>query len=163
MIRKKPYSVFVNLHISSKDCDFLTFFISAQATTSNTACEGVTCGNKGFCVPSTLYNKGYWCECDDGWVGQNCGHPQPTVVCGDTEISITIDQGIVEELSLATEEDYVYFGNSDPHGTQEHAKCSARLENEKFKLKLQAPFFGCGTQVINQVSYKFNACKLQFY
>jgi hypothetical protein len=123
---------------------------NAQATTSNTACEGVTCGNKGFCVPSTLYNKGYWCECDDGWVGQNCGHPQPTVVCGDTEISITIDQGIVEELSLATEEDYVYFGNSDPHGTQEHAKCSARLENEKFKLKLQAPFFGCGTQVINQ-------------
>ena len=73
-------------------CRNLTCLFSAQATTSNTACEGVTCGNKGFCVPSTLYNKGYWCECDDGWVGQNCGHPQPTVVCGDTEISITIDQ-----------------------------------------------------------------------
>ena len=73
-------------------CRNLTCLFTAQATTSNTACEGVTCGNKGFCVPSTLYNKGYWCECDDGWVGQNCGHPQPTVVCGDTEISITIDQ-----------------------------------------------------------------------
>lgn len=123
----------------------------AQGNTDGTnACDGVTCSNKGFCVPSDLYNKGYWCECDEGWVGQNCGHPQPTVVCGDTEISITIDTGIVEELSLATEEDYVYFGNSDPHGTTEHAKCSARLENEKFKLKLSAPFMGCGTQVITQ-------------
>jgi hypothetical protein len=122
----------------------------AQGTTDGqNACDGVTCSNKGFCVPSDLYNKGYWCECDEGWVGQNCGHPQPTVVCGDTEISITIDTGIVEELSLAPEQDYVYFGNSDS-GTTEHAKCSARLENEKFKLKLSAPFMGCGTQVITQ-------------
>jgi len=121
---------------------------SAQETTN--ACDGVTCSNKGFCVPSDLYNKGYWCECDSGWVGQNCGHPQPTVVCGDTEISITIDTGIVEELSLSTEEKFVYFGNSDPIGTNEHDSCSASLENEKFKLKLSAPFLGCGTQVINQ-------------
>ena len=127
---------------------------NAQGTTdnqnTNNACDGISCSNKGFCVPSDLYNKGYWCECDEGWVGQNCGHPQPTVVCGDTEISITIDTGIVKELSLATEADFVYFGNSNPHGTTEHEKCSARLENEKFKLKLSAPFVGCGTQVITQ-------------
>lgn len=121
----------------------------AQSEPVTQACDGVSCSNKGFCVPSDLYNKGYWCECNEGWVGQNCGHPQPTVVCGDTEISITIDTGIVEELSLATEQDFVYFGNSDPTGTKEHSKCSARLENEKFKLKLTAPFMGCGTQVIN--------------
>jgi hypothetical protein len=118
-------------------------------TGDTNACDGVTCSNKGFCVPSDLYNKGYWCECDDGWVGQNCGHPQPTVVCGDSEISITIDTGIVEELNLSTEQKFVYFGNSDQSGTTEEL-CSARLENDKFKLKLAAPFNGCGTTVINQ-------------
>ncbi|CBY20354.1 unnamed protein product [Oikopleura dioica] len=147
----------MNLNVSTN------FFILALAVlqgsvqaNSDNPCDGVTCSNKGFCVPSELYNNGYWCECDEGWVGQNCGHPQPSVVCGDADISITIDTGIVEELNLSTEADFVYFGNSDPQGTsEEHSKCSARLENGKFELKLDAPFLSCGTQVISKENDDF--------
>lgn len=141
---RDPYKVRLKLKFSTAK-SFLA--------NSDNPCDGVTCSNKGFCVPSELYNNGYWCECDEGWVGQNCGHPQPSVVCGDADISITIDTGIVEELNLSTEADFVYFGNSDPQGTsEEHSKCSARLENGKFELKLDAPFLSCGTQVISKVS-----------
>jgi hypothetical protein len=122
----------------------------AQSTSSDDVCDNVTCSNKGFCVPSTLYQAGYWCECDDGWVGQNCGHPQPTVVCGDHEIVITIDSGIVEELKLDLNEEFVYFGNFDnnPENKNENNNCHAELDNDKFKLKLQAPFSSCGTELL---------------
>lgn len=119
--------------------------VNAQST--DDVCEDITCSNKGFCVPSSLYQAGYWCECDDGWVGQNCAHPQPTVVCGDHEIVITIDSGIVEELKLDALEKYVYFGNREDSSDDTGDDCSATKEDDKFKLKLKAPFNGCGTEM----------------
>jgi len=123
--------------------------VNAQSTNDD-VCEDITCSNKGFCVPSSLYQAGYWCECDDGWVGQNCAHPQPTVVCGDHEIVITIDTGIVEELKLDTFEDYVYFGNTESNNDVDNGDdCKATKEDDKFKLKLKAPFNGCGTEMLS--------------
>ena len=125
---------------------------SAQAqetdTTSVDACDGITCNNKGFCVPSDLYQAGYWCECDEGWVGTNCGHPGPTVVCGDDEITITIDSGIVEELKLELNEEFIYFGNTDSSDSPNGDSCQAQLVDDTYKLKLRAPFGGCGTELI---------------
>jgi hypothetical protein len=131
----------------------LAIFGSAQAQNADTAvCDGITCNNKGFCVPSTLYNSGYWCECDDGWVGQTCAHPQPTVVCGDHEITISIDSGIVEELKLELDEKFIYFGNTDSGGNSMDSDdaCQAIFEQDKFKLKLKAPFDGCGTELLSK-------------
>ena len=128
--------------------------ILAQAT-SNDACDGITCNNKGFCVPSDLYQTGYWCECDEGWVGTNCGHPGPTVVCGDDEITITIDSGIVEELKLELNEDFIYFGNTDSQSESPNGdSCQATLVDDTYKLKLRAPFGGCGTELISSVSFQ---------
>ena len=132
----------------------LTIFIAQETdTTSVDACDGITCNNKGFCVPSDLYQAGYWCECDEGWVGTNCGHPGPTVVCGDDEITITIDSGIVEELKLELNEEFIYFGNTDSSDSPNGDSCQAQLVDDTYKLKLRAPFGGCGTELITNVSH----------
>ena len=71
-------------------------------------------------------------------------------MCGDHEIVITIDSGIVEELKLDLNEEFVYFGNFDttPENKNDNNNCHAELDNDKFKLKLQAPFSSCGTELL---------------
>uniref|UniRef100_H2YPU7 ZP domain-containing protein n=1 Tax=Ciona savignyi TaxID=51511 RepID=H2YPU7_CIOSA len=109
------------------------------------ACSGVTCNNKGTCDANPAYTRGYWCECDDGWAGQDCNHPEPTVRCADDRIDVVIDKGLVQELQVDDDARYVYFGKSSA-GQQ----CRATDEGNLYKLSILAPFSNCGTQVIQR-------------
>ena len=74
-------------------------------------------------------------------------------MCGDDEITITIDSGIVEELKLELNEDFIYFGNTDSQSESSNGdSCQATLVDDTYKLKLRAPFGGCGTELISSVS-----------
>lgn len=118
-------------------------------------CDGITCSNKGYCIEDRAYNRGYWCSCDVGWVGQDCSYPQPTVVCGDNKITVSIDKGIVNELQLEDDPSLVYFGNaveaSASDGEQLGGDCRAKeTEEGEYTLTLVQPFTGCGTKIIRQ-------------
>jgi hypothetical protein len=120
-------------------------------------CDGITCSNKGYCIEDRAYNRGYWCSCDVGWVGQDCSYPQPTVVCGDNRITVSIDKGIVNELQLEDDPSLVYFGNAVAAETmteenkQLQGECRAiETEEGEYTLTLVQPFTGCGTKIIRQ-------------
>lgn len=118
-------------------------------------CDGITCSNKGYCIEDLAYNRGYWCSCDVGWVGQDCSYPQPTVVCGDQKITVSIDKGIVNELQLEDDPSLVYFGNAmsassgDEDEVVQDCRAKENQENE-YQLTLVQPFTGCGTKIIRQ-------------
>lgn len=42
-------------------------------------CAEVTCSNKGSCIENSAYSRGYWCECDEGWAGQDCKHRKSAI------------------------------------------------------------------------------------
>jgi hypothetical protein len=111
-------------------------------------CDGVQCSNKGYCIEDKQYNRGYWCSCDPGWVGQDCTYPQPTVQCGDQSIRVSIDKGIVRELQIDDDPKFVYFGQME--AVNNGTTCHAREDDEEYVLEIQAPFTGCGTQVLRQ-------------
>lgn len=117
-------------------------FFSVQA---QDPCTGVSCSNKGSCIINSAYSRGYWCECDSGWAGQDCKHPEPTVRCGDSEIDVVIDKGLVQELEIDDDAKYVYFGRSSAARS-----CRAVEEDNLYKLSIKAPFSNCGTQVIQR-------------
>jgi len=105
-------------------------------------CIGVSCSNKGLCIPNPIYSRGYWCECDEGWAGQDCTHPEPTVQCGDQRIDVVIDRGLVQELGIEDDVNFVFFGRSTAG-----RECRATEEDNLYKLSINAPFSNCGTQV----------------
>lgn len=110
-------------------------------------CLGVSCSNKGLCIPNWIYSRGYWCECDEGWAGQDCSHPEPTVQCGDRKIDVVIDRGLVQELGIEDDVDFVFFGRSTAG-----KECRATEEDNLYKLSINAPFSNCGTQVSQQAA-----------
>jgi len=120
-------------------------------------CDGITCSNKGYCIEDKAYNRGYWCSCDVGWVGQDCSYPQPTVVCGDNRITVSIDKGIVSELALEEDASLIYFGNAmsaaeveeEQHSLAPSCRAVENTEGE-YTLTLVQPFTGCGTRIIRQ-------------
>ncbi|CAK8674827.1 pancreatic secretory granule membrane major glycoprotein GP2-like [Clavelina lepadiformis] len=127
---------------------WITLFLMTtvqQIQGQDDACIGVTCNNKGTCVPNTAYSRGYWCECDDGWAGQDCLHPEPTVQCGEDRIDVVIDKGLVQELEIDDDVRFVYFGRSSAS-----SQCQATEENNLYKLSIQSPFTSCGTQAIQR-------------
>jgi hypothetical protein len=111
-------------------------------------CDGVQCSNKGYCIEDKQYNRGYWCSCDPGWVGQDCTYPQPTVQCGDQSIRVSIDKGIVRELQIDDDPKFVYFGQME--SVNNGTTCHAREDDDEYVLEIRAPFTGCGTQVLRQ-------------
>lgn len=110
-------------------------------------CLGVSCSNKGLCNPNPIYSRGYWCECDQGWAGQDCTHPEPTVQCGDRRIDVVINRGLVQELGIEDDVDFVFFGRSTAS-----RECRATEEDNLYKLSINAPFSNCGTQVTQQAA-----------
>lgn len=124
---------------------FLTTFATLKEVTGQTACTGVTCSNKGICVENNIYSQGYWCDCDEGWAGQDCKHPEPTVKCGHTDIEVVIDKDLVRDLEIDGDAKYVYFGRSSAS-----RDCRAREEENLYRLSIKAPFTNCGTQVIQR-------------
>jgi hypothetical protein len=129
--------------------------IISQTLAEEHPCDGITCSNKGYCIEDRAYNRGYWCSCDVGWVGQDCSYPQPTVVCGDNKITVSIDKGIVNELRLEDDPSLVYFGQaveaSVAEGDQVSGDCRAVETDEgEYQLTLVQPFTGCGTKIIRQ-------------
>lgn len=120
------------------------------ASSEEHPCDGVQCSNKGYCIEDLQYNRGYWCSCDPGWVGQDCVYPQPTVQCGDSKIRVSIDKGIVEELKIETDPEYVYFGEMPKDDAAATQQCRAKQDDDEYVLEIRAPFTGCGTQVIRQ-------------
>lgn len=123
----------------------LTTVVTAGEPSDENACSGVTCSNKGVCVENTVYSRGYWCECDDGWAGQDCKHPEPTVKCGHDDIEVVIDKGLVRELEIDEDAKYVYFGRSSAS-----KDCRATEQENLYRLVIRAPFSNCGTQVIQR-------------
>jgi len=124
----------------------LNFNLSnAQYSEDEDPCFGVRCSNKGLCVPNEIYSRGYWCECDQGWAGQDCKHPEPTVQCGDRRIDVVIDRGLVQELGIEDDVDFVFFGRSTAN-----SQCRATEEDNLYKLSINAPFTNCGTQIAQQ-------------
>ncbi|XP_078493973.1 uromodulin [Ciona intestinalis] len=124
----------------------LLFFLAFDLIfAQDDACAGVTCNNKGTCDANAAYTRGYWCECDDGWAGQDCNHPEPTVRCGDNRIDVVIDKGLVQELQVDDDARYVYFGKSSA-GQQ----CRASEDGNLYRLSILPPFSNCGTQVIQR-------------
>lgn len=126
-------------------------------------CDGVQCSNKGYCIEDRQYNRGYWCSCDPGWVGQDCTYPQPTVECGDKSIRVSIDKGIVRELQIEDNPKFVYFGQMDTSAAdravidaEEFAStnnpdCRAKeTDDGEYTLLIRQPFTACGTQVVRQ-------------
>merc|ERR1739838_807374 len=83
--------------------------VQAQDYEDEDPCVGIGCNNKGLCIPNSIYSRGYWCECDEGWAGQDCRHPEPTVQCGDKRIDVVIDRGLVQELGIEDDVNYVFF------------------------------------------------------
>lgn len=124
--------------------------ILPYASAEEHPCDGVQCSNKGYCIEDLQYNRGYWCSCDPGWVGQDCVYPQPTVQCGDSKIRVSIDKGIVEELKIETDPEYVYFGEMPKDDAAATQQCRAKQDDDEYVLEIRAPFTGCGTQVIRQ-------------
>ena len=132
----------------------LSFFINPTNAEEH-PCDGVQCSNKGYCIEDKQYNRGYWCSCDPGWVGQDCTYPQPTVQCGDQSIRVSIDKGIVRELQIDDDPKYVYFGQMESQTASSNAttqvqQCRAREDDDEYVLEIRAPFTGCGTQVLRQ-------------
>jgi hypothetical protein len=143
----------------------LLLSLTLRANAEEHPCDGVQCSNKGYCIEDKQYNRGYWCSCDPGWVGQDCTYPQPTVECGDKSIKVSIDKGIVKELQIEDNPKYVYFGQMDPtnvnqvidHSTDlaefpnNAADCRANeSEDGEYQLIIRQPFTACGTQVVRQ-------------
>lgn len=130
--------------------------ISATALAEEHPCDGITCSNKGYSIQDHAYNRGYWCSCDTGWVGQDCSYPQPTVVCGDNKITVSIDKGIVNELELEDDPSMVYFGqgisasNSADDGNLANECRAVESDEGEYTLTLVQPFTGCGTKIIRQ-------------
>jgi hypothetical protein len=122
-------------------------FTNHVARAEEHPCDGVQCSNKGYCIEDKQYNRGYWCSCDPGWVGQDCTYPQPTVQCGDQSIRVSIDKGIVRELQIDDDPKFVYFGQMDSVAEN---MCRAREDDDEYVLEIRAPFTGCGTQVLRQ-------------
>merc|ERR1712226_249439 len=141
-----------------KSAALLGLTLLAQlASAEEHPCDGITCSNKGYCIEDRAYNRGYWCSCDVGWVGQDCSYPQPTVVCGDNRITVSIDKGIVNELQLEDDPSLVYFGNAVEASEMSEEKkaltgdCRAVESDEgEYTLTLVQPFTGCGTRIIRQ-------------
>jgi len=125
-------------------------------------CDTIICTNRGYCIEDRQYNRGYWCSCDPGWVGQDCAYPQPTVQCGDKKITVSIDKGIVNELQIDDDPRLVYFGQmyNQAAVTQDEAledavskteSCRAIETNDgEYQLTLHTPFTGCGTLASRQ-------------
>lgn len=126
-------------------------------------CDGVQCSNKGYCIEDRQYNRGYWCSCDPGWVGQDCTYPQPTVECGDKSIKVSIDKGIVRELQIEDNPKFVYFGqmdtstsdtavtNPEEYPIGDNPDCRAKeTDDGEYSLLIRQPFTACGTQVVRQ-------------
>lgn len=124
-------------------------------------CDGITCTNRGYCIEDKQYNRGYWCSCDPGWVGQDCAFPQPTVQCGDKKITVSIDKGIVRELQIDDDPRLVYFGQMYSNQATEDAAISEstsnmddcraiETEDNEYQLTLLTPFTGCGTVATKQ-------------
>jgi hypothetical protein len=130
----------------------LLLFVLKPSKAEEHPCDGVQCSNKGYCIEDRAYNRGYWCSCDPGWVGQDCTYPQPTVQCGDTNIRVSIDKGIVRELQIDDDPKFVYFGQSTTERTtpENTNSCRAREDDDEYVLEIRAPFTGCGTQVVRQ-------------
>ena len=62
--------------------------------------------------------------------------------CGDKRIDDVIDRGLVQELSIEDDVNYVFFGRSTAG-----RECSATEEDNLYKLSITAPFSNCGTSV----------------
>nr|XP_039267691.1 uromodulin-like [Styela clava] len=135
MVPTIKYAVYILLYLS----------LGLQTAKCQSACNGVSCSNKGTCIENEAYSRGYWCECDEGWAGQDCKHPEPTVRCGYSDIEVVIDKGLVRELEIDDDAKYVYFGLSSAS-----SHCRAKEEENLYKLSIQAPFSNCGTQVIQR-------------
>jgi len=118
---------------------------STERKPDEDACLGVSCSNRGLCIVNNIYSRGYWCECDEGWAGQDCLHAEPTVECGDRRIDVVIDKGLVQELGIEDDVNFVFFGRSTAG-----ANCRAQEEDNLYKLSIQAPFSNCGTKVVQE-------------
>jgi len=110
-------------------------------------CTDVGCNDNGMCVPQASYSRGYWCECNEGWAGQDCKYAEPSVSCGDRSIDVYIDKGLIVELGLSDKEENIYFGLS-----QASRACSAATYGDhQYKLSVQAPFTNCGTKSLQKL------------
>lgn len=115
---------------------------------SSSPCSHVDCSDNGVCVAQASYSKGYWCECNEGWAGQDCKYAEPSVTCGDRTIDVYIDKGLIVELGLSDKEENIYFGQS-----KASRSCSASaFGDHQYKLSVQAPFTNCGTNSIQKLA-----------
>jgi len=138
MIREHTTTLLFGISLLLLHCTL----VQAQDYEDEDPCVGIGCNNKGLCIPNSIYSRGYWCECDEGWAGQDCRHPEPTVQCGDKRIDVVIDRGLVQELGIEDDVNYVFFGRSTAG-----RECSATEEDNLYKLSITAPFSNCGTSV----------------
>lgn len=117
--------------------------IGLVMTGVRTRCDTDVCKNGGICrmLSGTDEARSFTCECLNGWAGQLCDVPQPTLQCDNQEISVIIDKRLVSQNGLDNNEALISFMDGDDEG------CTAVKDGDNYKLTIKSPFSKhCGTE-----------------
>ncbi|XP_076806101.1 uncharacterized protein LOC143449687 isoform X2 [Clavelina lepadiformis] len=63
-------------------------------------CERKPCKNGGICRENEHLTRLYHCTCPQGWIGRDCEHAGPDLMCGSDVIAISFNRQVVAEEGL---------------------------------------------------------------